>query len=439
MFPLSKDASKIADKVMSNSSSKGRSADGGLGHDELRDRWLERYPNMAYSGGDWWSYGDGIWQRVDAVLVEAQIINILEGSRMEGVKVTGHLVSSVMKLARAAVYLPSDIWDANPDALVCENGTLELSTRTLRDHSPTDYATARVPYAYNSDAKAEVFEAVLRKAVPETAAFVREFAGYCLTTDTSLEAALWFKGPRGCGKSTVIEGLAAMLGPRSGILGLAEIESSPFALAKIPGKTLLTSTEQPASYLKSTHVIDALISGEALTVDRKYRDAEEIKPVAKVIWAMNDLPRIGNTTSGIFRRVKIVEFPGLEGTPDPDVKEYVKEEGAGVLNWALEGLESLRSRGRFEFPSQVVAATTAFEHSNDLPSQFVEEHCLTGPEHETAAGLLYTRYAEWCRDNGHHPTSSNRVAEDWKRLGFERVNRKGRKFWKGVTTRSSND
>jgi hypothetical protein len=38
-----------------------------------------------------------------------------------------------------------------------------------------------------------------------------------------------------------------MLGDKHGVLGLGEIESSRFALSRIPGKTLLVSTEQPSS------------------------------------------------------------------------------------------------------------------------------------------------------------------------------------------------
>lgn len=426
------DAADLADMIISRELPKPRPRTEKPGHDEVRNWWMEDFPHMAYSGGDWWAYGDGIWRRVDAVQVESQVISVCQGI---GAKLTGQLVGSVMRLCRAAVFLPSDIWDQNPEILVCENGTLNLETRELRDWEQTDYVTSRVPYAYDPLAKAEVFEALLKKIIPESTDLVQEFAGYCLTTETEYETALWFRGPRGCGKSTVMEGLTAMLGPRSGILGLAEIEASPFALAKIPGKTLLTSTEQPASYLKSTHVIDALISGETLTVDRKYRDAEEVRPVAKILWAMNDLPRIGNTTSGIFRRIKIVEFPPLEGEPDPEVKRWVKEEGAGILNWALAGLRQLRKRDGFYFPPSVLAATEAFEHSNDLPSQFVEERCITGPDQRTASGNLYSNYREWAIENGHYPTSSNRVNDDWVRLGFTQIKNRGRRFWVGVALR----
>jgi putative DNA primase/helicase len=415
---------------------KPKGADGGLGHDELRDRWLELYPNIAFGGGEWRRYEAGRWQAVEDLAVEAQVMDVLERSRDEGVKITRHLLGSVLKLGQVSVYVPRERWDANPDLLVFANGTLEIGERHFREHRPEDYATSALPYEYDPEADCEVFRAVLGKVAPDAVEFLQEFAGYCLTPETSLETALWFKGPRGSGKSTVIEGLVAMLGDKHGVLGLGEIESSPFALSRIPGKTLLVSTEQPSSYLRSTHVIDALISGETIIMDRKHRDAEEVTPTAKIVWAMNEAPRIANTTSGIFRRVKIVEFPALEGERDPDVKEYVKSEGAGILNWALEGLARLRERGGFEFPKSVVTATAEFEKANDLPAQFVEEECAVGASLEVATNMLYSRYKGWCEDNGHRPMSNNRVGEEWKRLGFSAYKGTGgRRFWKGLTTR----
>lgn len=426
-------------KIWDSEEKKPKSSDGGLGHDELRDRWRERYPHVAHDGVEWMRYGGGYWKPIHEIGVEAQVMEVLEGSKDEGVKVTSSLLSSVIRLGRAAVYEPKEMWDANPDVLVLGNGTLEISSRTFREHRPEDRATTRLPYDYDSDADCAVYRAVIEKALPDTVDFVQEFAGLCLTPFTRFEIALWLKGPRGSGKSTVMEGLTAMLGEKSGVLGLGEIEMSRFALGRIPGKTLLVSTEQPASYLKSTHVVDALISGETLTVERKNKDAEEIKPTAKVVWAMNDLPRIANTTSGIFRRVKVLSFPELQGERRPEIKELVKAEGPGILNWALDGLERLLERGLFEFPQSVVTATEEFQISNDLPAQFVDERCLVGPSHKVSTRYLYEKYKEWAVEGGHKPASINRVAEDWKRLGFEYKPTKTGRFWIGVTLKSTTE
>ena len=118
--------------------SKARTADGGLGHDELRDRWLELYSNIAFGGGEWRRYEAGHWQPVEDLAVEAQVMDVLERSREEGVKVTSHLLNSVRKLGQLSVYVPRERWDANPDILVLANGTLEIGERHFREHRPAE-------------------------------------------------------------------------------------------------------------------------------------------------------------------------------------------------------------------------------------------------------------------------------------------------------------
>src|ERR671913_1090273 len=177
-----------------------------------------------------------------------------------------------------------------------------LSQRVL----PRDRSSFSQPrYHVASSAKAPAWERFLREVAGEDVApFLQEFAGYALTTDTSHELALWLYGPPGGGRSTFLAGLGAMLGPRAGLLGLSEIQRNRFALADVPGKTLLTATEQPAGYMKASYVLNALISGDKLKVEEKFKPAYDVYPRAKVLWAMNELPRVPSANDGLFRRVK---------------------------------------------------------------------------------------------------------------------------------------
>ena len=241
--------------------------------------------------------------------------------------------------------------------------------------------------------------------------------------------------PPGGGRSTFLAGLAAMLGSKVGLLGLSEIERNRFALADIPGKTLLTSTEQPAGYLRTSHVLNALISGEPIQVEKKYRDPFVLVPRAKIAWAMNELPRVGSASDGLFRRVKVLQFESIpEDKRDPKVKSAIEGEGAGILNWALAGLNRLRERGRFEIPEAVQGATAHWRETNDIPALFVAEKCFIGEGERTSGGDLYLMYTLWCERNGHKPKSSTSVAEDWQRLGFERKRIKGKTYYIGLST-----
>jgi len=171
-----------------------------------------------------------------------------------------------------------------------------------------------------------------------------------------------------------------MLGARAGVLGLADVQRSRFALADLPGKTLVVATEQPSDFIHSAHVINAIISGEEIMVEKKFKDAFSVVPRAKICWAMNGLPRVGDANSGLFRRVKVVTFLRLGTKPDPKIKKQIGAEAAGIMNWALVGLRRLRERGHFEIPSCVREATDEFQRTNDVQGLFIEEACLTGDE-----------------------------------------------------------
>lgn len=400
---------------------------------ELADRWITKNPNTAFGQGEFRRYDHGIWPVLNIDEVRAEFQELLEEAMGEGVRPTSRMVNSVMEYARVKIRVADDVWDADPNILVCQNGTLHIPTRQLLPHNPANYATYSLPFDYDPEARADVWDFVLNSCVFEAKEFLQEYAGLCLTPITKYEIALWLYSPPGGGKSTILAGFQSMLGERSGLLGLADIEQSRFALTNLPGKTLMVSAEQPGGYMVATHYLNAIISGEPITVDRKFKDPITLFPRAKLVWAMNELPRVGEAGSGLFRRVKVLQMPTIpEKDRDPEIKERVKEEGAGILNWALDGLDRLRRRGFFEIPSCVQDATRHFRETNDVPAIFVEEKCLKGDELSSQGSLLYAAYKDWCIENGHKPKSNTSVAEDWRRMGFEKYLANGKSFWRGI-------
>lgn len=406
--------------------------------DELRDRWLKRNRLVAYGMGEWRLYQTGLWPAVDETLVEQQIVRVLEGAKPEGIRPSAALLSSVVKLAQVEVFKPADIWDADPDLLVCTNGMLHIPTRTLRDHDPAAYQTTGVPYAYDPQAGCPTFINALSRLPYRVTQFLQEFAGYCLTTDTQHEIAVWFLGRRGCGKSTIIEGFNAMLGDRADVLSLKQMSQSRFGLTNIEGKTLIYAFENPSLYLDTTDTLNAIISGEAVPIERKFKDPVTIIPRAKILWAMNKLPRIADAGDGIFRRVQVVRFEPLpQKDRNPEVKELIKQEGPGILNWALLGLDRLRQRGHFKIPPEIHTATEDFKKNNDVENAFIEDYCDTGPNLKAQSTPLYKAYRQWCFDNGHKPKGSNNVPNEWERLGFYRSRQKGVTYYLGLDLKPS--
>jgi putative DNA primase/helicase len=344
------------------------------------------------------------------------------------------VLNSVHALTHLEAYVPDEKWDANSDVLIMENGAVEVETGRLINHSPDHYATTRVPYAFDPAAKAPNWRRLLAGIEPEVVEFLQEFAGYCLTTDTSLERAAWLVGRPGGGKSSFLEGLRAMLGEaRAGVLGLAQIERSQFSLGGLVGKTLVLAAEQPARYISSHYILNAIISGEAVTIERKHKDPYEYIPSAKIAWAMNEMPRIPNSAEGLFRRVALIKFPEIpEKDRDPDLKEGIKTEGAGVFNWALAGLQRLRARGNFELPAKIIEDTNELREMNDIEATFVRECCVQGKELSVKASELHKAYRRWCEETGHTPKSSTTIPQEWERLGFAKEKRASANYYRGL-------
>jgi putative DNA primase/helicase len=400
--------------------------------DELADIWLKRYPDTAYGLGEFRRYKNGAWPILPIEKVEKEILEIMEEAKRNGFKPNSWKLKSIAKIAGVKAGIDDDLWNADHDILVCQNGTLHLPSWNIRPHSKSDYITCALPYDYDPYALAPTWEYFLTTVIKDATDFLQEFSGYSLTIDTSYELAVWLWGPTGSGKSTFITGLQTMLGDKAGILGLADVERSRFALSDLPDKTLLVSTEQPSTYLTSSYILNALISGETITIDRKFKNPLTITPHSKILWAMNELPRVAEAGDGLFRRVKVVEFGVLQGKADPTIKEKIKSEGSGILNWALEGLMNLRRRGEFNIPKCVQDATAQFKECNDIPSLFVAEKCKVDPSSSVQAQKLYDAYRQWCIDNGHKPLSSTSLAKDWKRLGFTRRKLASMSIWEGL-------
>ena len=407
--------------------------------DELRDRWLVTHPKTVYGLGDFRRYEDGIWNKFEDLDIKREIGEEIEKTKSSGTRPTAGKVRSVFELARAKVFVPTSKWDANPDILVFPNGTLHIPTRQLRDHDPNDYVTSGLPFSYDPDASAPTWNYILKRLEsnnPGITNFHQEYAGYCLTTEVDLEIALLLYGPRGGGKSTYILGLETMLGERAGVFGLAELTQSHFMMGVLMGKTLVTSTETPGGSVTVTNRLNAIISGEKLTIDRKFKDPIEFSPYAKIIWSTTKLPSIKDPGDGLFRRLKIIPFPALsKESRDPNVKEKIRHEGPGILNWALDGLARLRSRGKFLIPDSVTQAMEDFQQMNDTPQLFVKEMCVRDPEFRIQSSVLYQVYKTWCKDSGFSPLTITALAEGWKRLGFERKRINGRTYYQGIKVR----
>lgn len=385
----------------------------------LRDNFLKKHPYIRYGLGEWRQYDGGVWESLPELVVKNHIQTIVQRS---STRLSNGVVTSISELVKQRTYIPDRLFDAKPHVLTFKDCCLDLTDYTITPHCPDHYSTTKMQFDYDPDARSPAWEKAA-EGFPYRE-FLQDFSGLALTTETKYEIAVWLHGPPGGGKSTFIVGLEAMLGPKCSTLGLNEIAHSTFALSQIPGKTLLVSTEQPSHYVKCVSLLNALISGETTTINRKFRDSFQLTPRAKMLWAMNELPIIPSAGSGLFRRVYPVYWPSLpEGERNPDIKEEIINSGMAVVNWALPGLKRLRANG-VNVPEELKAARQVYQSENDIMLCFVNECCERSTDLTAPSGELYDRYQHWCALNGHKkPLVIARFSMELERLGFIKMPR----------------
>jgi len=190
------------------------------------------------------------------------------------------------------------------------------------------------------------------------------------------------------------------------------------------------ATEQPGDYIRCLDLLDTIISGEPVDIEGKYRNVVTVAPTVKLLWAMDKLPRIPHAGSGIFRRVKVVNFGRSipEAEIKPGLKEQIKTEGQGILNWLLDGLDLLRERGYFAIPRNVRQATQDFRELNDVVGAFAAECLEFGPDFEEGSTDLFKRYRKWCDENNQKAFSITAISQEWIRLGLTNVDENGKKL-----------
>jgi len=265
--------------------------------------------------------------------------------------------------------------------------------------------------------KPETFENLLARILPDPAVRgrVQEYIGYTLLPDARFQLAQIWLGSGANGKGTLANIVQALHGRYS---AASPSKLDGFHAATTLGASLIYCDEAPPqNWCEQT--IKSMIAGEAISIDRKYMAPITARITGKWLILANHIPVVKDQSHGFWRRFDIVPFsaeiPASERNPLL-ANHIIKHELTGVLNWALEGLQRLLARGRFDAtpPAAMDAATQAARTETNSVHAWVNEAAIERTTTvDTSKAEVYTTYAVWCRENGMIPFSSPRF---WKRL-----------------------
>lgn len=408
-------------------------------HTENRTLLLRRYK------GQWFLFYDNKYNEIepDAVL-RGGLYTYLDGRQYKNMASDGSTEIQIYDPTRAKI---TDIVDAlnkscpilfdppcwlderaepNPRQLIYfTNGYLNIDDFVQGDVEllePTAnlFTLAALPYAFDLDANCPLWMEWLTQTLgddPEKILLLQEWFGYCMTPDMTYERFMLFRGRSGSGKSTALEVLRALVGPKQSAFPSFATLCNPFGRACLVGKlaAIMSDARLPrrADAMVALETLLAIVGQDSITVNRKnLPEIPDYKPMCRFTIAVNELPQLPDYSQALERRLLALVFREcFKGRENFDLKKSLPREAPGIANWALHGLIRLREQGGFTEPESSRATAEEFRRVTSPVVEFVEEACILGGDRESKRLEIYDAWIEWCRERGLQPGPRSRFQQ----------------------------
>jgi P4 family phage/plasmid primase-like protien len=178
---------------------------------------------------------------------------------------------------------------------------------------------------------------------------LRRFCAYLFWPDNRFEKMLLLNGPPATGKTRILNVLAALFGNEQvSHVPLDEL-GEPFRICELAGKSANVVHEIGEDDRLDRRQMRQLISGNPISARKKFRQAESMRPQAKLAAAANRLPDLGKYEDGLWRRALVLPCDQvMTGEADPQIdRRIIDQEMEGVVRWAVEALPRLMREGGF--------------------------------------------------------------------------------------------
>ena len=393
----------------------------------IAERIAKKHKIVFHKSHGFRLYDNGVWKTIADEAIENWIIEECSEN------VTGNQIKSIKKLIIPSVNI-STVGDRNPFDLEkyrrkyipLKNGFLNMKTWKIEGHIKEAMFTFQVNVEYDPDAECPRWIQFLKEISAgdhEMIDLLQEIFGYCFLPDNRFQKFFVFSGNGANGKTRFLEVIEDMLGDSASTISVSQLHDK-FALVDLYGKLVNITTEDKGDLVDSSSALKAIVSGDTVRAERKYRDSFRFKPYCKIICGMNQIPMTKDTSFGFFRRIQIVDWPvkfvdenDEDGVNPPYVLSKdihlapkLNKELQGIFNWAIEGLKRLMKNNKFTISEKQVQRQKDYQTEVDYVfrffSEMIDEETIV-KDYEYERPWLYSIYNDWCVQNGHKPLSSS--------------------------------
>ena len=389
----------------------------------------EKDNEIGVSQGTTYQFNGSFWQVVEKPMVHNLLSSIAIKSGIDPIDAKQQDEVEKMYKQFAGTAIIPEVDEASDTVKInLRNGTfvIEKEASGLRVPKSCDFLKYKLPFDYNPEAKAPMFDAFLDRVLPDRKSqmVLAEYLGYILNKNLKLEKCLLLLGNGANGKSVFFDIVNALLGPSNvchySLQNLCDDKG--YYRAMIGGKLLNYSSEIGARRCPPD-TVKKLISGEPIDARLPFGEAFEVSNYCRFMFNANALPRETEQTEAYYRRFLIVKFGVTIPKEERDpflAKKIIENELSGIFNWILEGLDRITQQQGFTHAPLIAAELTAYEEESNSVGLFMSEHNYRpSADKSTQRKHLYEPYQNFCRENGFMPVGSPEFSRRLENLGYK--------------------
>jgi len=413
---------------------------------------------LVYNNNDqFWAYNGKFWQPISNAYVGKKITEVLDQMRKKieiNVKESSIVSEAVAILTRISAKKEDALrLREKPNPVVnCNNGELWINddgTGVLKPHRPKSFLTQVLNVDYTPGAECPLFDKSIRNTFEnfndceDIVRHFEEFMGYILHPDK--RPAHWWllKGPGGDGKTTLMKIISGMLGeaviPETIDRFRGGSQGDSHATAELIGKLLVYDDDLSRNTVLPDGTLKKLSEDGQLTANPKGVQGFKFTKICTVAMLSNGFPSTKDITRGFRRRAMVIPFNrGFheQGAITDLAEQVIAKELGGVLNRALQGLQRLRKRSKFEEPKSCLFSKEQWLNEANPVALFISEKVEKTKDHSDRITLTdaYAIYTDWCIGNNLNRMGSKqqfRSAMEDMDIVYETAGG-GRKVFRGI-------
>lgn len=321
--------------------------------------------------------------------------------------------NEIMKFLSLKTLIEPEELDRIWNRIAVGNGVLDVVTGELLEPDRNEKNTIAIPWNYNKD---PLPSPIIDEFMAHISAnrdgsvnlmkmqFLYQIAGYCLLKKNYFGKFFIFQGDGGTGKSTFQDLIVKMIGEKNRArVGIDKMDNDYYLAGLLSKLINIDDDAVDGKALESTGRFKSLVSGNEISVRQIFKEPVTFTPYATCMFSCNKLPRIMDKTSGLYRRMVIIELNNKVLKPDPlFIMKLTPRDMEYFLYKAVYWVGVALQEGQFRISQSETELLRKFKCRQSALNEWIFEESMTlGDFYGKSCLSTYTFFVEWAQKNGY--------------------------------------